>query len=344
MTARHPLSDALAAAEHSPQAQAYEVPVELIRTRARRRSRARTGTAAGVLALVAAVTVVPFLPDDSPQQTVAAPSPSATPAWPGPDPTATAPECGAAVGDRGSTPHGIRWGVSDDGPDPRLRVSNHRDHAVRVTGADVVASRGGVVIGRTTADLPAHDDVSVPSGAAHLLLGSSGYGPIEWCPGVVPPEDFSTWLLVDVREAGATSDERIQALLRMGTGDDDLDLAERAARVTDVRFTTSPDGQGGIAVTATNTGTLPVLADFRHVSAVLEQRGTIVAQSLVNFAASPWEPLPAGGSRRLMTITLDQLSPLGGPDERVPGPALAWVRLGSDLGPLVAGPYEVVVP
>ncbi len=112
-------------------------------------------------------------------------------------------------------PRGIRWGVSDDGPDPRLRVSNQRDHAVRVTGADVVASRGGVVIGRTTTDLPAHGDVS------------SGYGAIEWCPGVVPPEDFSTWLLV-------------------------------------------------------------------------------VAQSLVDVDASPWEPLPAGGSHRLMTISLDQ--------------------------------------
>lgn len=42
---RNPLSDALSAAEHSPAARAYEVPVELVRTRARRRRAGRTTAA-----------------------------------------------------------------------------------------------------------------------------------------------------------------------------------------------------------------------------------------------------------------------------------------------------------
>jgi hypothetical protein len=64
----NPLSDALSAAEHSPEAQSYEVPVELIRSRSRRRRRARTGTAAGALALVVAgaALVVPNLPSRTP--------------------------------------------------------------------------------------------------------------------------------------------------------------------------------------------------------------------------------------------------------------------------------------
>ena len=44
---RHPLSGALTRAEHSPEARAYEVPVDLVRTRARRRQRARTAGATG---------------------------------------------------------------------------------------------------------------------------------------------------------------------------------------------------------------------------------------------------------------------------------------------------------
>ncbi|MBT0994169.1 hypothetical protein KIN34_07710 [Cellulomonas sp. DKR-3] len=68
MTERHPLSDALNAVEHSPEAQGYEVPVELIRSRSRRRRRARTGGAAGALALVVAgaALVVPNLPSPTP--------------------------------------------------------------------------------------------------------------------------------------------------------------------------------------------------------------------------------------------------------------------------------------
>ncbi|MCR6689139.1 hypothetical protein [Cellulomonas sp.] len=78
MTERHPLSDALAAAEHSAEAQGYEVPVELIRSRSRRRRRARTGTAAGALALVVAgaALVVPNLPSPTPAPaTVQRPAP-----------------------------------------------------------------------------------------------------------------------------------------------------------------------------------------------------------------------------------------------------------------------------
>ncbi len=62
---RNPLSDALSAAEHSPAARAYEVPVELVRTRARRRRAGRTTAAAGALALVVAgvAVAVPRLAD-----------------------------------------------------------------------------------------------------------------------------------------------------------------------------------------------------------------------------------------------------------------------------------------
>lgn len=62
---RNPLSDALSAAEHSPAARAYEVPVELVRTRARRRRAGRTSAAAGAVALVVAgvAVVVPRLAD-----------------------------------------------------------------------------------------------------------------------------------------------------------------------------------------------------------------------------------------------------------------------------------------
>jgi len=64
---QHPLSDALARAEHSPEALAYEVPVELVRTRARRRRRARAAGATGAVALVVAgvaLAVPPLLRGD----------------------------------------------------------------------------------------------------------------------------------------------------------------------------------------------------------------------------------------------------------------------------------------
>lgn len=66
---RNPLSDALSAAEHSAAARAYEVPVELVRTRARRRRVARTSAATGALALVVAgvaVAVPNLVVDDGP--------------------------------------------------------------------------------------------------------------------------------------------------------------------------------------------------------------------------------------------------------------------------------------
>ncbi|GEL95804.1 hypothetical protein [Cellulomonas composti] len=60
---RHPLTSALDDAAASPEARAYEVPVELIRTRARRRRTGRVTVAAGTLAAVVAVgaVVVPRL-------------------------------------------------------------------------------------------------------------------------------------------------------------------------------------------------------------------------------------------------------------------------------------------
>lgn len=59
----NPLADALSAAERSPEALSYEVPVALVRARARRRRGARTAGAAGVLAAVVAgvAVVVPQL-------------------------------------------------------------------------------------------------------------------------------------------------------------------------------------------------------------------------------------------------------------------------------------------
>ncbi|WP_444664733.1 hypothetical protein ACT17Q_03335 [Cellulomonas sp. CW35] len=165
---RNPLADALPHAERSPEALAYEVPVELVRTRARRRRRARTAGAAGAVALVVggvALAVPPLLRGEG-----TTPAPVAAHA----SVAAHAPaECrrtlaGLRAGD------GIRPGsgnaATDDGDFWRVTTSLEADAVLRPSGA----WRGLV---RVDVDAPTASLVSEPKGwtiAGTLVLVQDG--------------------------------------------------------------------------------------------------------------------------------------------------------------------------
>lgn len=182
MTERHPLSDALNAAEHSAEAQGYEVPVELIRFRSRRRRRARTGTAAGALALVVAGTalVVPNLPSSTPRPaTDDSPAPGLcgltydelTADDGGPDPWPAGGDVPAGLEiDASSIRQGAHnaWSVSTTfGTDSAVQIDDYGERLAGETPAPVVSGtptgarfgttltllRDGVVVAAQTRDL-----------------------------------------------------------------------------------------------------------------------------------------------------------------------------------------------
>ncbi|UJP39938.1 hypothetical protein [Cellulomonas palmilytica] len=188
---RHPLSGALTRAEHSPEARAYEVPVDLVRTRARRRQRARTAGATGAVALVVAgvaLAVPPLLRGDGTTPVADAP-----------------PECsltveGLRAGDgvlpgsgNGTTIGGDFWKVTttvDEGS--RLRANGAWQGVVRVDvdapTASLVTAPTGWTLAGTLVLVRDGEVVAVLDGSEDMSLETAGQVAVDAQPVPFPIE------------------------------------------------------------------------------------------------------------------------------------------------------------
>lgn len=248
----------------------------------------------------------------------------------------------------------IQLSIADEAAaDPHARLGNERKEPVTISRTQVLATRGGVVIGYIVSDLW---DVSVEAGSVYFSPPISSLGEMTWCPGVTPPEDYGTSLAVDVVDESGTTSYLAAALPRepavpaagVQCGDElaPRDYPARAARTTDVRLTTRHDGDGWKTLVATNTGALPVsIAVQGHAGLLLEQDGRLVGSSLLTLDARPPEVLAPGASIDVVTISPGQFGSCGDRHvEIAAGPARAWALVWTDLGELVSGPYAIEMP